>query len=372
MNSRERFEAIVKGDKPDRVSLGCQLSMGHIVKYSGYSPAEFYIKRNEVDTFIKLTDEYQFDGFCPEWPGVDEEYLRSQVDSIIDKPNGQLIIWNSGDQTFCPPDDYPVEIPRIKPEKRPITEIEAIDLITNEGYIKRFNDLPEYYMQPWRDALKKAGDTYAVMGFYVSPLSILIHVYGIQETLLALIDYPDVCKKLLEGLTEHCLIWIDNLADTGLPIIAITAPYEGMGFMSLKMYREFGVPYAKKTVEHVKKRGVYTFIHMCGYINDRLEELADLGVDGVECFDPPPIGNVDLEDAVKRIGSKVFIKGNIDPVNTLYKKSPDEIYEDAVKRIKIGYPTQRFILSTACSVSPNTPPENIKVLIRAVNDYGWY
>ena len=374
MNGKERLDAIARGNKPDRVSLGCQLSMGHIIRNSGVSPAEFYLKCNDVciDTFIRLMDEYQFDGFAVEWPGVDAEFLESQADRIIDKPNGQLIIWKSEDQTFCPVNDYPIEIPKVKPLKKPLTDIKASDLLRHKGYTTRLKDLPEYFMDPYKEALNKVGDTISVMGYFVSPLSLLINEYGIEDTLLGLLDYPEICKKLLDGITEGCITWVDNLADTNLPVIAITAPFEGMGFMSLDMYKEFGAPYAKRVVEHVKKRGPWIFMHMCGYINDRLEEIVELGVDGVECFDPPPIGNVDLEDAVKRIGGKVFIKGNIDPVNTLFKKDPAEIYEDAVKRIKIGYPTERYILSTACAVSPDTPPDNIKVLIKAVNDFGWY
>jgi len=374
MNGKERVEAVMRGDKPDRVSVACQLSMGHIIKNSGVSPAEFYLRCNEVciDTFIRLTKDYQFDGFCIEWPGVDMEYLESQVDAIVNKPNGQLIVWKNKDETFCPINDYPIEIPRIKPEKKPLTDVKANELLHHNGYKTKLKDLPEYFMKPYRDALNKVGDIYSVQSFFVSPLSLLIHEYGIEDTLIGLLDYPDICKKLLGEITEGCMLWVDTLVDTGLPVIAITAPFEGMGFMSLNMYKEFGVSFAKRVIEHVKKRGAFTFMHMCGYINDRLEEIAATGVDGIECFDPPPIGNVELEDAVKRIGGRVFIKGNMDPVNTVLKKSPSEIYEDAVKRIKIGYPTQRYILSTACAVSPDTPPENLKVLIKAAEDYGWY
>ena len=374
MNGKERTEAIMRGDKPDRVSLSCQLSMGYMIKNSGVSPSEYYLRYNDigVDTLIRMTKEFQFDSLCLEWPGVDMQYLESQVKKIIDKPNGQLIKWKNEDETFCPVNDYPIEIPKEKPVKKPITEVTVSDLVNLEGYKTSLKDLPEYFMKPYRDALKKAGDAYSVQGFFVSPLSFLIHVYGIQDTLVGLLDYPDVCKKLLDGIAESCMIWVDTLVDTGLPVVAVTAPFEGIGFMSLDMFREFGVPFVSRVIKHVKKRGAFTYMHMCGYINDRIEELAGLGLDGIECFDPPPIGNVDLEDAVKRIGGKVFIKGNMDPVNTLYKKTPSEVYDDAASRIKIGYPTKRYILSTACSVSPDTPFENLKVLIKAVEDHGWY
>ena len=36
------------------------------------------------------------------------------------------------------------------------------------------------------------------------------------------------------------------------------------------------------------------------------------GVSGIECLDPPPLGNVELAEAKARLGPAVFIKGNID------------------------------------------------------------
>lgn len=62
--------------------------------------------------------------------------------------------------------------------------------------------------------------------------------------------------------------------------------------------------------------------HTCGAIGDRLELMAETGTDGIDTLDPPPLGTVDL-----------------------------------------GY-----ILSTACSVPPHAPPENMHALVRAVEE----
>jgi hypothetical protein len=57
MNGKERTEAVMRGDRPDRVPVSCQLSMGYIIKNSGVSPSEFYLKYNKigVDAAIDLT-----------------------------------------------------------------------------------------------------------------------------------------------------------------------------------------------------------------------------------------------------------------------------------------------------------------------------
>jgi uroporphyrinogen decarboxylase len=113
---------------------------------------------------------------------------------------------------------------------------------------------------------------------------------------------------------------------------------------------------------------VYT--HTCGDIGDRLELLADTGTDGIDTLDPPPLGSIDLEDAKRRVGDRVFFKGNIDPVNTLLKRSREEVRADALWRLKVGSPGSGYILSSACSVSPRVPPENLMALAEASEEFG--
>jgi uroporphyrinogen-III decarboxylase len=78
---------------------------------------------------------------------------------------------------------------------------------------------------------------------------------------------------------------------------------------------------------------------------------------------------VDLADAKRRVGHRVFFKGNIDPVHTLLKKSREEVRRDATQRLRVGSPGSGYILSSACSVSPRVPPENLTVLVEASREF---
>jgi uroporphyrinogen-III decarboxylase len=90
--------------------------------------------------------------------------------------------------------------------------------------------------------------------------------------------------------------------------------------------------------------------------------MAEAGVSGLECLDPPPLGNVELADAKARLGPSVFIKGNIDPVNTLLFGARQDIEADVRRRLAAGMPGGGYILSTACSIAPRTPAENVELL----------
>ena len=47
-------------------------------------------------------------------------------------------------------------------------------------------------------------------------------------------------------------------------------------------------------------------------------------------------------------------------------------FEAALERLAAAKSHGGYILSSACSVAPHTPPENILQLRRAVESAGWY
>jgi uroporphyrinogen decarboxylase len=154
--------------------------------------------------------------------------------------------------------------------------------------------------------------------------------------------------------------------------IKISSPYAGAGFISPEFYREFVLPYEQQIALAVRAQDVHIYTHTCGAINDRLEMMIEAGISGLECLDPPPLGDVRLEEAKKQVGARVFIKGNIDPVNMLLFGTEEEVKEDAKYRIDVGKPDGGFILSTACSIAPHTKRENVQILARAAEEVGHY
>lgn len=149
----------------------------------------------------------------------------------------------------------------------------------------------------------------------------------------------------------------------------LSSPIAGAGFVSRAQYEEFVLPYETAVIDAVHRQyGIPCYIHTCGSIGDRLELMARAGTDGLECLDPPPLGNVDLAQAVTTIGQGMFIKGNLDSVNELLSKSTAEVKAIARERLKIGRQARGFILSSACSVAPRVPPENLLALREVVEE----
>jgi len=100
--------------------------------------------------------------------------------------------------------------------------------------------------------------------------------------------------------------------------------------------------------------------------------MMETGTNGIDTLDPPPLGTVSLDEAIKETKGKVFIKGNIDAVNTLYNGSKSDIEKAVRERLEIAKPDGGYIMSTACSVAPPTKPESIEYLSQLTKKLGKY
>jgi uroporphyrinogen-III decarboxylase len=138
------------------------------------------------------------------------------------------------------------------------------------------------------------------------------------------------------------------------------------------MYADFVLPYEARVVEAVKKAGGIVYTHTCGRIGDRLDLMEATGTMGIDTLDPPPLGNVELENAKNEIGNRLFIKGNMNSVALLKYQEADQILDHARERITQGKPGGGYILSTACSVAPRVEPWKLEMLVPLAEKIGRY
>ncbi|MCE5313575.1 MAG: uroporphyrinogen decarboxylase family protein [Armatimonadota bacterium] len=371
MTSKERMRRAMSGEKPDRVPLMCQLSLGHIYKHAGIAPEEYwYTSQGMAEGYIRLADRYHFDGILMNVLGIDPG-IRAKIKSVEKVDNGHIVTWDNNSKTLCPPNDDPRPVEHVAEEIRNplISEID-IDAIP---VIESASDLPPYTLDIVDYVMERRGDTLSIHGEIGTVFEWFLGLMGsLTDGLMALMDDPDKCKKIMERMNREVIAYANAQCARGIDAFKLSSPYVGAGFLSRDMYEEFVLPFERDLISEVHSNyGIPCYIHTCGAIGDRLDLMLETGTDGLECLDPPPLGTVDLEQAINDIGNKIFIKGNLDSVNELLGNSPQVVKEIARKRIELGKKAKGFILSSACSVAPLVPPENMDALYEAVETYGY-
>ena len=389
MNSKQRIRAAMRHQPVDCVPVMCQLSIGHYLLNTDLSPVDvWYTSEGFAKALITLAKRYRFDGILINLLGTDPDWMR-QVERIETAENGdQAVFFAGGDQGRCPADDNAHHI-RPQVDRRPTLEqVDPANIYYDDPHGPGGLKYPFYFgMEPyaadktdyWPDYIfrtidlvkDEVGDSLSVHSEIFSPWTQLLELFGYQDALMYLLDDPDKVKAILAAYAEGAADLGARQTRHGVDAVLISSAFAGAGFISPGQYEQFVLPYERQVVRRIKAEGVPVYTHTCGAIGDRLELMAETGTDGIDTLDPPPLGDVDLEDAKRRVGDRLFFKGNIDPVHTLLEKGRDEVRDDALRRLKVGSPGGGFILSSACSVSPRVPPENLTVLAEASEEFGW-
>jgi hypothetical protein len=394
MTSRERMDAAMRprnGRLPDRVPVMCQLALGHYFLHAGDSVEIWHDSHAFAEALVTLQRRYRFDGILVNLPGRDPAWRR-QVQSVEEGDTGRLITWRHGRRTIVPRDDNPhvheadgravtARLEDVDPER--LFYIEPHDLAgvtypTTWGCAEEPAIPGPGFFPPWhRDTLRQvraAAPEVSVHGEVFSPFSQLMELVGYTSVLGALILDPGKVTACLERLTDGAVLLARGHFEAGADAVLISSAFAGAGFLSPDHYRRFVLPFERRIVEQLAEAapGKPIYTHTCGAIGDRLELMEQTETHGIDTLDPPPLGTVDLADAKRRLGCRLFIKGNVDPVNTVLLSTPEPCYEDACARVEIAKPGGGYILSTACSVPPHAPPENILALARAAEARGHY
>lgn len=391
MTGKERMKIAMQGGIPDRVPVMCQLSLGHYFLYSQVDPLEiWYTSRGFSNALIAMQERYQFDGILVNLHGRPADW-RKHIVEIEERDGEKYIWWKNGNYTRFPKDDNPhyyqedgsrnfPSFEDMDPGKLFYIDPWQIAGISypfswdfSEGERPKEDFFPPYMNDTLKMVINKTDDRVSVHGEVYSPFSQFLELLDYEPALMALLIDPVKAQACLAALTEGTIQLGILEAKCGADAVLISSAFAGSGFISREFYEIFVLPYEKKVIRGIKAvHDIPVYTHTCGGIGDRLDLMMETGTNGIDTLDPPPLGTVELKDAVAQTKGKVFIKGNIDPVNELLLGSNEIIKKAVLERLQIAKPGGGYIMSTACSVSPRTDPYRIEYFSRIARESGQY
>jgi hypothetical protein len=369
----------------------CQLALGHYFLHAGLDFVDVWHSSDAfAEALVTLQRRYGFDGILVNLPGRDPRWRR-HVARVDDRAGERIVSWANGWHTVAPHDDNPhvfrghgerwfPAFDDVDPDRLFYVEPHDLSGITyptswsfdpnpavpGDGFF------PSWHFDTIRAVVARAGEV-SVHGEVFSPFSQLLELLDVSNGLVALVDDPGKAKACLDRLTEGALLLARKQVDAGADAILISSAFAGAGLIPRSYYAEFVLPFERRLVAGIHAaHDVPVYTHTCGAIGDRLDLLMASGTNGIDTLDPPPLGTVDLGAAKRATAGRVFIKGNLDPVNTVLNGTPGDVRRAAQERIAIAGPGGGYILSTACSVPPHAPPVNVLALREVADALGRY
>lgn len=146
-----------------------------------------------------------------------------------------------------------------------------------------------------------------VMGYVQAPLRHASMLRGSEQIMRDMFKEKENLRELCEIALNSLIVYAVAIISAGADIVFVSDPASSGDAISKKQYEEWGAPYTKRLVNLIKRSGVKTILHICGNTTDRLELMAQTGVDCLSLD-----GAVNFEDARKILGPNFCLMGNVD------------------------------------------------------------
>lgn len=204
-----------------------------------------------------------------------------------------------------------------------------------------------------------------LIGFSGAPFTLATYIIeggstkNFVNTKKMMYQNPGLFNGLMEKLTLTVISYLVSQIRAGAQAVQIFDSWAGI--LSPQDYDEYVLPHIKKTISELKKEGVPViyFVNDCaGLLNSIKKTGADvIGVDW----------RIDLKEAIKRLGKRYSVQGNLDPCALFL---PKERIEDRVKEILYkGEFARGHIFNLGHGILPETPVENAIAMVEAVHRY---
>ncbi len=204
------------------------------------------------------------------------------------------------------------------------------------------------------------GGNVALYGTPIGPFGAVTLLLGLERAATVFLDEPDFAEELMRFFAETAVEVCKDMFRHGVDVVRVGAASDAV--LGPRLYEQFVLPWHKKMTAAIREAGGLSILHCCGHVQAMLESFARAGWDGLEPLTPPPLGDVTLEEAWRRIGGTTCLKGNLDPVHLMRFGTPGAVAKEVRRCLEIGGRGGGYILSVADCMAAGTPRGHMRIV----------
>ena len=229
-------------------------------------------------------------------------------------------------------------------------------------------DRLRYVMDAVTQIRRSLNNEVPLIGFAGSPFTLACYMVegrGSQDFIeikRMLYARPDLLHKVLELNATAVSAYLNAQIESGAQAVMLFDSWGGA--LSHAAFHEFSLPYLTSVFERVHRKHDGHVIPRIVFTKGGglwLERLADTGADAVGVD-----WTVDIGQARERIGGRVALQGNLDPIVLL--ATPEVVRREAGKVLEQFGPGVGHVFNLGHGVSQHTPPNNVGALVDAVHE----
>jgi uroporphyrinogen decarboxylase len=351
MTERERIEALLNHKKPDRVPIWPFAPHGFAAIYSKLTLVDAYTNP-EACYYAQRQTCRDFGWVFFPWIGY-----------------ASMGAWEFGGEVRMPSGEYD-QAPMVT--RYPIEKDEDVYHLKWPGPESGFNPIASRFSELARRERLDNEPFNATIGA-MGGFGLACNIVGLDRFLKWLIKKPELAHYLIRTLSDRSLAGLTKQSERmgtegvlGFSGGATSSNY----LISPKHFEEFVLPSLKEGQDKLRALGYKTtYVHICGDHNANLPYWSQ-----IDFGDPGIIGighEIRLETAARYFPDDIIL-GNLEPA-IIQEATPEQVYEATREIVEEGKRLPNgFIFSPGCDLPPWSPPENVRMITKAVNDFGWY
>lgn len=245
--------------------------------------------------------------------------------------------------------DAPSISSRVIPDSPMDGPLPDVDLMSPSEFVS--GGRPMVIDRALRLCSESIGDTHAIVGSLLGPVSLLGQMMGAENMAMATLLCPEwaerMCTRLSAILAEYGKAQRDAGADVITMVESVASPdvLDPANYWRLSGSRFSGI----------MPKGVKSVLHICGSTEPILEDITRTGADAMS-----PDSKVSPSDVRSALGNMAVV-GAVDPVGTLLLGTPAKVRTEARMYADAGY----AVIAPGCGLAPLTPDANLMALANA-------
>lgn len=236
--------------------------------------------------------------------------------------------------------------------------LERSFFVKTEEDVERFLSLPYVAPAPPVEDYFRLDETLGERGLVIAsllnPAGYVHDLIGSELLSLWSVERRDVIRRLVGLFTERLRHVIEVLLSSGVRGVYgfLGEEYVTPPLQSPRDFHEFVTDPERELFDLIHAQGGLIHVHCHGPMDAVLEEFAVMGANCLHPIEAPPLGDMPLADAKRRIGGSVCLEGNVQ-IGDLYAMEPEAFRRSVEETVAVGAVGGGFILCP--SASPHTP-----------------
>lgn len=193
---------------------------------------------------------------------------------------------------------------------------------------------------------------------------------GFENILVDMLLEPEFVNELLDGILEIHLRMMDLIVAR----VPIEAYFGGDDWcdqrtiiMGLDLWREFFKPRLARMIEHCHKLGMRYVLHSCGNVSPLVDDLIDIGLDGLESLQAEAMNVYKLK---RKAAGKLVLIGGMGVQKLISFGTPEEIRAETRRLIAELGSGGGYVLAPSKPLPAGTPIANAVAFIETACQAG--